>query len=962
MAQGNVTKCRGLITQFNPLSVAEGALVQADNCAIRREDVIENRRGYAVYAELNDPGSQLMRYRSRTLVNQSTLISYDDGAGIFKDYAGSYTPPTGRKMRFQDANSNLYVTTDDGVMVLMDVTAPLTTTGNITISSNQLTSLAAVTDVAVGKIISGAGIPTGTYVASISGSTVTMSANATTSTTGVTVTFTSTARPAGAPRALGPSAVLTGSTGFLSTNENCAYRIVIKRIDQNNNTLVGYPSERLWVSNASGSSKNVQLTCYLSSDVRANDIIQVYRTETATGAAADTAGDEEGLVYQITLTQAQIIATSVVFIDSVDDALIGETIYTAPSQEGIAQANAQPPLAKDLAFFKGSQFYANTQTRQQLFFSLISVAPLGLATTGDLTSGNNQLINLADTTNIAAGMKITGTGVAIGATVLSIVGTTVTMSANATGSGTAVAVKFVTNRTLTLSGTTYTFADTSSPTTGVIGVSLTGVAAFDIDATARNITQAVNLFPTNTTVLAFYASSADDLPGQVLIEERAIGGAPFTIAVSNASISGAFFPNPPVSPLTTPGSTSSNNVQGNALYFSKFQEPEAVPFGNYFLIGPSNTDILRIAALRDSIIIIKSEGVYRLTGDDAQSFNVTPLDLTVFCKALETVDVLANLVYMLTNQGVVAVGDTGVQVVSREIEPNLLPLLTYPNLSTYTFGVSYESERTYLLSTINSAADTAPVQIYTYNIFTRAWTRWTFAFTTAIVETTTDKLFFCKSGDVDLYRERKTFTKDDYSDPELVIEILSISGADVTFTVAGADPQAGWVIVQGQTELKIETLAINGSDWVGTMQYAPPAEWVPGAALIYPGIDMQIEWEAWTGGQPGFMKSAQEFKVLTDTIPGNDSITSLTCTFRTDLDRNQSEQIINSNSEGWGAPWGSFPWGGVAETYGYPTYLPQRQTYFRVLQPGVIHANAKEKISIDGFSVTFEMISQRVAR
>lgn len=65
----------------------------------------------------------------------------------------------------------------------------LVTTGNTTNASNQLTTLASTTNLAIGQVISGTGIPVGTQVVQISGATVTMSRNATATNTGTTVTF-----------------------------------------------------------------------------------------------------------------------------------------------------------------------------------------------------------------------------------------------------------------------------------------------------------------------------------------------------------------------------------------------------------------------------------------------------------------------------------------------------------------------------------------------------------------------------------------------------------------------------------------------------------------------------------------------------------------------------------------------------------------------------------------------------
>jgi hypothetical protein len=72
--------------------------------------------------------------------------------------------------------------------VLPNTIPVLTTTGN-TASSNQLSSLASTVGITAGQVIMGNGIPTGTTVLSILGSTVTMSASATETLTGQSVAF-----------------------------------------------------------------------------------------------------------------------------------------------------------------------------------------------------------------------------------------------------------------------------------------------------------------------------------------------------------------------------------------------------------------------------------------------------------------------------------------------------------------------------------------------------------------------------------------------------------------------------------------------------------------------------------------------------------------------------------------------------------------------------------------------------
>jgi hypothetical protein len=81
-----------------------------------------------------------------------------------------------------DSYGNL-IATSNGTRSL---TKPLIT-GNITSGSNQLSNVSPISNVAVNQVISGIGIPSGTTVSSISGTIITMSANATASLTGINI-------------------------------------------------------------------------------------------------------------------------------------------------------------------------------------------------------------------------------------------------------------------------------------------------------------------------------------------------------------------------------------------------------------------------------------------------------------------------------------------------------------------------------------------------------------------------------------------------------------------------------------------------------------------------------------------------------------------------------------------------------------------------------------------------------
>lgn len=840
-----------------------------------------------------------MNYQNKVLVHRGTTVSYDNGSGTFADYSGSYSAPTGLKMRAVDAFSNLYFTTSLGVKVFSDITGTA-------------------------------------------------------------------ARLAGAPRALDPSYTLTGSTGFLADTYQCAYRCVIKRTDSQSNVVTGYPSQRLWVTNSAGGARNVILTTYLPSECIATDVIQFYRTEQVSGVSSDGSGDEMGLVYQYELVSADISAGYVTFTDSVTDTLRGATLYTSPSQEGIGQANDRPPLAKDLCLYKSNyMLYANTQTKQRLSFTLVGATGLGFATTGD-THTSTTLDNVANVTNLAIGWKVEGTNIPANTTIANIVGTTVTLSLAATGTSAGQAVRFYTNKTVTFAGSTYSFGSTeisSGAGSPQVLVSVTGVAAVDIDLTARSMVRVVNRYASNTVAYAYYLSGPDDLPGQMLTEEKGVGASAFTIACNSSVVSGMFFPAAPVSPATSTKSSSSGSIQKNALFYSKSQQGEHVPPLNFLPVGPASKNILRVIGLRDSAIIIKEEGVYRLTGETPQSFSIVPVDLTVRCVAAESVVALSNQVIMLSNQGVVSISESGVEVISHAIEPELIPLLPVTALPDYTTGVAYESERSYFLSTITQSSDTAANQTLVYNTQTKTWVKHSYPIETAIVEPSADKLYFTKPSISKIYIERKDFADTDFADPESDITILTLSGSTCTFTISSATPDVGWAILQGTTHLNIETLTVIPGGYSATLSDDPPSSWTVGAATIYPSVGADWEYHGWTAeGQPDLLKQCSAIAVLTDDITGANSVTSLVATFSSNFDPEKEEITIEQPGQGWGGLWGSSPWGGTGDDFGYPTYVPRNKQYCARLYVGVKHKNAREKLSCAGIAFSFNQASDRIGR
>lgn len=827
-----VSKALGLVRQYNPLSVAPGALGLAENCVIRRENVIEPRRGYTAFQSSFQGGYGIAFFENRVLVHRgsSGRINYWDGA-VSQDLDGpEFFRFTGLQPRFIDAYQNLYTTTSSGVK--------------------------AISVLSLGS------------------------------------------RRVGAPRGIDFDYTLTsGASGFLVNGDQCAYRHLIKRIDANDNVIFGYPSQRLWVINGTAGAENVVLTITLSNEVVEGDVLQVYRTNSTTGTATDTSGDECGLIYEYTIQAADVTAGSISFTDSVTDTLIGANLYTNPSEEGISQGNNQPPIAKDIALYKSNfMFYANTETKHRLNFSLVG------------TSG-------------------------------------------------------LTGNTLTIAGTAYNFGATeiiSGAGSPQVKVGATGVAAVDIDTTARSLVKVINQFAANTSVYAYYLSGPDSLPGQILLEEQTIGGSEFTVLGSNVTIGGMVFPEAPVG-SSTDAMTSTSDIRPNALYYSKNQQPEAVPLLNYLPVGPTNAAILRIAPLRDSMIIISEVGIFRLTGEDPQSFTIVTLDDTVRVKAAESVQVLSNQVYALSNQGIIRISENGVEVISREIEIDITKLLQFTNYQDYTFSGSYESERLYMLSTISADGLTEPDVTYVYNIFTRTWTKWTFGFFSARVWDKEDKMYISRTDASSLSVERKSFTDDDFADEEINFSIATYDSATQITGSSGTAPQIGWHIEKEGLSRHITGVVDNGgSSYTLTFESIPSAwEAGVGATLLYPSVGMEFEWLHWNGGQPAALKQIRSVAILSDDTSGENSVSQLDISFRSNFEGTKEYQEIDTQT-GYGSYWGG-PWGGGSyDDYAYPTLVPAEKQYSNRLFVGVRHRRAREKLSVAGIGYEFEMVSEEV--
>lgn len=360
--------------------------------------------------------------------------------------------------------------------------------------------------------------------------------------------------------------------------------------------------------------------------------------------------------------------------------------------------------------------------------------------------------------------------------------------------------------------------------------------ALQIDETARSLVNIINK-NASESAQAFYISGVNDLPGQMLLEARDIGVNQFSITASDATVGALFNPSlPPAVGASTVEATP--DIRPNRLYFSKLQQPEAVPILNFIDVGPQDQAISRVLALRESLFILKEDGVYRLTGLNG-AFTVDLFDESTKIIAPDTAVVLNNQIFCLSNQGVVVISDTGVEIISKQLD-NVFNVITSSAYSfrTSSFGVSYETDRSYWMWMPSSTTDTVATQAYRYNTFTQSWTRHPIAKTCGLVNEGDDKLYLGPDDENYIEQERKNFDRTDYADRDFDITIPndSVEGTVITLSTSGlaevgdALVQTQYLTIKQYNQLlkKLDLDPFTGEAEITNFDFAPYTGSIPG--------------------------------------------------------------------------------------------------------------------------------------
>lgn len=244
--------------------------------------------------------------------------------------------------------------------------------------------------------------------------------------------------------------------------------------------------------------------------------------------------------------------------------------------------------------------------------------------------------------------------------------------------------------------------------------------------------------------------------------------------------------------LATSSVFSSDQEKKNRIYFSKTDQPEAVPIVNYFDIGALDKAILRIFPLRDSLFVFKEDGLYRISGTGIP-FITSLFDGSCIVEAPDSLALANNVIYCWTSQGISTATEAGVKFnISRPIDTDILKKATsqYTNFKTVTWGIGYESDNSYLCSTVVNPTDTEPQITYRYSTLTNTWTTYDKNVTCGVVNASGDDKMYLGAGDTNFVeQERKDYLRTDYADRQFNISLNAGSyfGTNLQLPIANID-------------------------------------------------------------------------------------------------------------------------------------------------------------------------------
>lgn len=723
-----------------------------------------------------------------------------------------------------------------------------------------------------------------------------------------------------------------------------AYRIVYqKRV--NDIPLFGAPSGYTLFKRAAGAgvTANLQLEVPIQSSILgpsgatnivAGDRLLVYRTTqtyVAAGGGADISpGDEMQLVMDVEITASDVGAGYKTIIDQTADANLGAFLYTNATLEGILQANNRAPIADEIVDYAGSLYYGNCELWNEQSFDIVQPEDLQvLAVTPVGTTVGQPYIVLGGAATVkeeALGMWVGGFDQFGGGL---YTGDPKNGSVAFPGFTQIIAVDVPGNRYEVSNNALATFAG------GFEGVEIHPYIAFvcqgQIDkglsppytsdiywAASTSTPQSVanqtftvdpnNAFATcqNLASIAsrqadrffnIYPSGGDEEVGSFLVQEvapRYSCADPPTECEAFGSVTTAYAPAMTSGVIPNPFAFGSglkflDPSRPNRVYYSKQSIPEAVPALNYLDVGDRSGNLLRMIRTRESLLIFKTDGIFRLTATSTFDQRLDLVDPTYVLLHPDAACAFNNQVFAWTNQGVIMVSDSGVQSLSAQtiqsqLDPYQEALISYQSLGTSSqikpFAFADETRDIAYLGLPSASNRNYCTDVAVYAARSGTWSK--FTFTDRYLrdgmmpdQTINLRLSAILSGSSTAPNSRLYVQTPQTYDSTVPITINAATGTSITLAASSYSPSPGDAIIQGGTKYLIEGVSSPTSITVNASGLAA------GAADAYVAYTSAIQFIAKEAQNPGALK---HWLYVTPVFEALKELTQFFATFYTNAD------------------------------------------------------------------------------
>jgi hypothetical protein len=296
--------------------------------------------------------------------------------------------------------------------------------------------------------------------------------------------------------------------------------------------------------------------------------------------------------------------------------------------------------------------------------------------------------------------------------------------------------------------------------------------------------------------------------------------------------------------------------------WSKTLQPEAVPRLNFQDIGAWREPVLRMVPTRDSLFVLKADGVWRITGESPETLRIEEFDRSLRLIHRRAADVFDNQVWAWTSNGVVAISEAGAQ---RMSEPSIGVALQDSQDNIITLGVSAPPGGCFITGCINqecvlvgvpsstsSGSSASAEYVYVYEGKTGAWVRWqplTGVDWRGAVEHDGDMLLVGEDASL-MYQD------DDRTDAEAAVNVTLAAATQATIAVLGATG-VGHRITQGSVVAWL-------TEALGSAAYTTTATLANGAATTAFPMTCTVEWNA--SPTPGTMSHWRQMRAQFSTL------------------------------------------------------------------------------------------------